>query len=230
MLEWFRDRFKHLRLLWEQKALSRWAALFSLAYTLFVVWRDEFATPEQQENIRGIKMLPNWPLSVWVCIFFAVLCIWIFEASFRLQKGLADKTAHGLSLLGLIPVLDPTNPANAFEIRLSLRNSADFPVRFEVTELISTFGPTTTKSVGTPGVIPSRGESTFMANIGVPKKDFLKLPSRGLGEVRYKMLYGNASGPFSRAAEKEIEVTYVKRGSKQVDVIWTVRKERDEPI
>jgi hypothetical protein len=231
LFRWLGYRLHYGALLWRQKALSFWVALVSFLYTLFVVWRDEFASPAQQEHFRGINMLPDWSLSIWICIFLGLVCIWLFEASFRLHKNLRDSTAYGLHIGSLIPVLDLANPKNSFEVRLGIQNTTDFPIRYEVTELISEFGGHKSESNGPPAVIPARSPSTFFANSGMPKNLYTALPSRGTGKVTCKFKYGVAASGFSRQATKAWNVGYLKKkAGKDLNINWTVLDDRDEAI
>jgi hypothetical protein len=100
LTEWFAIRLSHFRALWQQQAFSRWIALGSFVYGCFSWWRDEFATTAQQESLRAIKVLPHWPVSWWVAIFFVAMTVWIFESSYRLNRGLGAATANDLHGLG----------------------------------------------------------------------------------------------------------------------------------
>jgi len=58
-----------------------------LAYTAFGAWRDDFATPQQQEALRAVNFLPHLSLAWWIVIALVVALIWMFEASFYRQRS-----------------------------------------------------------------------------------------------------------------------------------------------
>jgi hypothetical protein len=90
--------------LWKHRAFSWWCIPISILYTIFTIWRDEFASPEQQEHWRAIKMLPHWPISWWIAISLGAIIIWLFESSFRLAGGVPP----------LEIIFDPNNPSMLF--------------------------------------------------------------------------------------------------------------------
>jgi hypothetical protein len=93
-------------------------ATASLLYSALTFWRDEIATPEQQEQFRAIHYLPNWPISWWLAITFSVFALWIFEAAYKLQRPglqLLFKEAPRTIESGIGPL--------RYKISVALRNS-----------------------------------------------------------------------------------------------------------
>jgi hypothetical protein len=86
MFDGFAGRSRFIGELLRQKVYGRIFAALAFAYTLFSAWRDELATPKQQETFRAITLLPHWPVIWWVGICLLMVALWIFEAAYKLQK------------------------------------------------------------------------------------------------------------------------------------------------
>jgi len=75
MFDWIVDRWRFIAELLRQRVYGvygRILAPLSVLYTLFSVWRDELATPSQQETLRAVTFLPHWPVTWWIAICLAM--------------------------------------------------------------------------------------------------------------------------------------------------------------
>jgi hypothetical protein len=231
MVDWLKSRFKHVAALVRQKALSRWLALFTFLHTVFSLWREDFASTAQQEKLRAVTFLPDWPLSWWIAIFLGVLVIWMFEASHRMHRSFHDAFAHGLVVETVQPSLDAGNATNTLELRLLLRNTTAFPMKFAVEHYAFEVGGFKVITTGTPAIIPPQNTLTFFPIRGLSKKEHAGLPARSAGGLRLLIVYGHPDGSYTRRTKRVLEVhVFKKKNGKEVRVNWMQREGSDDPI
>ncbi len=88
-----RDRGCYGVALWQEGLWRKWlGAIYALA-TLFVFVRDEIWRPNSVEQWRVINMIPHLSLAWWI-IGLVILCLWTFEASFKMTTRLEEKVKN----------------------------------------------------------------------------------------------------------------------------------------
>jgi hypothetical protein len=108
-------RYGHFAALWKEGLWGRWlGVVYSLAGA-YVLVRDEFWRPKNPDQWWIINMIPH--LSAWWLVSaLVVLCVLLFETSFRITERLNESIASALrsqeSPLEII--FDPTNPGRTF--------------------------------------------------------------------------------------------------------------------
>ncbi|MFJ2986828.1 hypothetical protein ACIPF8_03100 [Collimonas sp. NPDC087041] len=76
-------RIDHLKMLWAEGLLGKWLALAWFVVSAFPVVRDEFWRPDDESSWKIINLIPHWPLQTWAIVTFAMLLVWVYEASYR---------------------------------------------------------------------------------------------------------------------------------------------------
>jgi len=68
-------------------------ALLYAAAGLYVLVRDEFWRPKHADTWAIFNMIPHLSLAWWLVGALAIVCLWLFEASFRVQRKGREKIA-----------------------------------------------------------------------------------------------------------------------------------------
>ena len=87
-------RGRHFTALWKERLWGKWlgAAYFLVGLLVFI--RDEFLRPESRDQWAIINLIPHFSLAWWLAGALTILCIWLFEASFRITKHLEAEKAE----------------------------------------------------------------------------------------------------------------------------------------
>ena len=77
------SRKTHLRNLFGEGIWGKWIGLVWTIYGAVAAYKVEWLSPKQQDDWQVVKLIAPISLPWWLVGALAVLCIWIFEASFR---------------------------------------------------------------------------------------------------------------------------------------------------
>lgn len=80
-----RARKDHLKSLWAEQLWGKWIGLAWSVLSVFIFFRDEIWRPEAEKSWRLISLIPDWSLSIWAAITFALLLAGVYEASYRVS-------------------------------------------------------------------------------------------------------------------------------------------------
>jgi hypothetical protein len=73
---------------------TKWLGAAYFLACLLVFIRDEFLRPESRDQWAIINLIPHFSLAWWLAGALTLLCIWLFEASFRINKHLEAEKAE----------------------------------------------------------------------------------------------------------------------------------------
>jgi hypothetical protein len=108
-------RWKHLIAIWKERVFAKWLNAFYQLASFFIFVRSEFWHPKNPKQWEIINMIPHLSLAWWLVGSLALLCAWIFEASFRINKRLNETIC---SLRGQESpfeiIFNPANPGRRF--------------------------------------------------------------------------------------------------------------------
>jgi hypothetical protein len=77
------SRKAHLKILFGEGIWGKWIGLVWAIYGTLAAYKVEWLTPQQQDEWQVVKLIAPISLPWWLAGALAVLCAWIFEASFR---------------------------------------------------------------------------------------------------------------------------------------------------
>jgi hypothetical protein len=108
-------RVGHFTAFLKEGLWGKWVGLVYSLAALYVFVRDEIWHPKNADQWGIINMIPHLSLAWWLVGAFAVLCVWIFEASFRITKRLNETIASSRGQDSPLEIIfDPTNPGKKF--------------------------------------------------------------------------------------------------------------------
>ena len=171
----------------------------------------------------------------WVLIFFGRLLYAPYALGRLARDRLASlDLAYGLAFVGLIPSLDKTNTTNCFEIRMTLRNTCDFPLTFQVVSWITMIGGRSVKTAYTPSAILHKGgEITVFPSGGLSSQEFRALKAYNSGSANIEIRYGHPDLSRRRRAVVTLRLDVNKsnagKKSESVHLNWIIQDQLDEP-
>jgi len=86
-------RSNHLRDLWSHGLLGKGLSFAWTVYGIFSAWRSEFIKTTDLDKWGVIAMIPHLSVAWWLVGALIILCIWVFEASFRSAQT-AKRNVH----------------------------------------------------------------------------------------------------------------------------------------
>jgi hypothetical protein len=102
-------RFDHLRTLWRERVLVRWVASLWALYGVLAAARDEMLSPDAAEKLRIPKLIPQITLAWWIVVALTILLMWVFEASFKVDKKRQSRIAELSPGDALVVAFDPAD-------------------------------------------------------------------------------------------------------------------------
>ncbi len=95
MLEFIRRRRAHLAMLWKEGLWGKWiGVLWAAWWPVLAGIRDETGIASNPDDFKAYKLAQMVSLQQWAVVMLALFAVWIFEASLRSSKRLAEQIAE----------------------------------------------------------------------------------------------------------------------------------------
>jgi len=150
--------------------------LYALA-ALYDFIRDDLWRPKDPEKWAILKLMPHLSPAWWGAGALAVLCVWMFEASFRITTRLNETIASLRRPSPLQIIFDPLNPGERFWSRGSVKHptEARFVSYMEYRVQVANTSTKTIRNVRVSiegyGLLPRLPEDIGFKKDGVPVCD-----------------------------------------------------------
>jgi hypothetical protein len=114
---------RHAVALWRERVWWHSFAIIWLCLGVFIVYRDEFWEPTDENSWRIIRMIPHFSLEWWLVGTLSIIIVWLFESSSRHARHVYEK--YGLTKDGKLPLVILFDRANKNQKYWSLKPVLD---------------------------------------------------------------------------------------------------------